>query len=373
MPGLPSQLLINLKKTLLESSAFNKHSTLAALFEDARIKPWKNDIPEADSKKERVDLFVSAFINRWSKSGPSVLVLFLQVLHDEALEEETYQQRLNDLAIEVAIAQRGELPPLALNNLWRASAAQTGQALPAHLGGYAPLPLQPESGAPAEALPPALPASAFAESLESLKNKAKADWLPVSFLEKGLQAARAVGRVEQGKDKVGTAFLVAPNLVLTNAHVAEAIRPLTQGGVSFTVGLQGEVQWRSFVELVAGSPVKELDFALLRLDSPASGAPLSISGRPAYRDQPANILQHPGGDSMQVALRRNQVVYVQPTRLYYVTDTEQGSSGSPVFDDDWRLIALHRAGIVDDKQRPVKNANQGVPMTAIQPLIRPYL
>jgi len=72
-------------------------------------------------------------------------------------------------------------------------------------------------------------------------------------------------------------------------------------------------------------------------------------------------------------LRYNLIVRVDPTRLYYVTDTEGGSSGSPVFNDDWCVIALHRAGMVDDAQRLVKNANQGVPLTAIEPLIRPYL
>jgi endonuclease G, mitochondrial len=79
------------------------------------------------------------------------------------------------------------------------------------------------------------------------------------------------------------------------------------------------------------------------------------------------------GGLMQVALRYNAIVHVDPTRLYYVADTEGGSSGSPVFNDDWRVIAPHRAGIVDDAQRPVKNANQGVPLMVIEPLIRPYL
>jgi hypothetical protein len=41
--------------------------------------------------------------------------------------------------------------------------------------------------------------------------------------------------------------------------------------------------------------------------------------------------------------------------------------------DDWRVTALHRAGIVDDAPRPVTHANRGVPLTAIAPLIRRYL
>jgi V8-like Glu-specific endopeptidase len=31
-------------------------------------------------------------------------------------------------------------------------------------------------------------------------------------------------------------------------------------------------------------------------------------------------------------------------RVQYLTDTEPGSSGSPVFDSQWRLVALHHSG-----------------------------
>jgi hypothetical protein len=376
MPGLPVSLLRKLKESLLDCGPFDNHLVLVSVFADDRIAPWKNQVPEADNKRTRVDLFVSEFLHRKNRAGQSVLMLFLQALHDQAVEEDACLQRLSDIAIEVAAAMGAELPPLARHNLWRASAVRTGETPSASLGGYTPSSVEPDLHAPVEHLPPGLSAHDFTERLESLKNKEKADWLPVNFLEKGWQAARAVGRVEHQGHKIGTAFLITPDVMLTSAHVIRDIPVLEQGGVRFNIGLQAEAQWRYFAEQLVHSPSAELDFVLVRLNAPIMGVlPVTLSTEAAYPAQPANIVQHPGevGGLMQVALRYNAIVHVDPSRLYYVTDTAGGSSGSPVFNDDWQVIALHRAGIVDDAQRPVKNANQGVPLLAIEPLIRPYL
>jgi hypothetical protein len=346
------------------------------VFVDDRIAPWESQVSDAGNPRQLVDRFVRDFLERKNRAGQSVLVLFLQALHDQAEEEDACLQRLSDIAIEVAAAIGAELPPLAGINLWRASVVRAGETPPDYLGGYTLPPVETDLHAQVEPLPPGLSAHVFAERLESLKNKEKADWLPVNFLEKGLQAARAVGRVEYQGHKIGTAFLLAPDLVLTNAHVMRDIPVLEQGGVRFHVGLQAEAQWRYFAEQMVSSSTAELDFALVRLKAPLIGPPpVALSTEAAYPAQPANILQHPGGVGglMQVALRYNAIVHVDPTRLYYVTDTEGGSSGSPVFNDDWQVIALHRAGIVDDTQRLVKNANQGVPLMAIEPLIRSYI
>jgi V8-like Glu-specific endopeptidase len=373
MAGLPSQLLQKLKLTLFDCGPFQDHSGLVSVFADDRIAPWKPDVPSANNARNRVDLFVGQFLDRRNRAGQSVLVLFLQALHDQTGTEDECSQRLNDLAVEVANALSSNLPPLARNNLWRASAIHLNEAMPTNVGGYIILPAESDATVQRQPLPPGLPASIFAERLESLKAKDKADWLPVSFLEKGLQSARSVGRVEHHGSKIGTAFLVAPDLVLTNAHVINAIPDLTEGGVRFNVGLQAKPEWRYFTKQIAYSSHKELDYALLQLNGPVSGVPLALSAETAYPGQPANILQYPQGASLQVALRSNEVVHVDPQRLYYVSDTEEGSSGSPVFDDDWRVIALHRAGVEDNAQRPIKYANQGVPITAIAPYIRPYV
>jgi V8-like Glu-specific endopeptidase len=50
------------------------------------------------------------------------------------------------------------------------------------------------------------------------------------------------------------------------------------------------------------------------------------------------------------------------TRVKYRTNTEPGSSGSPCFDADWNLVALHHLG---DPNFSKPEYNQGIPFMAI--------
>lgn len=80
----------------------------------------------------------------------------------------------------------------------------------------------------------------------------------------------------------------------------------------------------------------------------------------------ATIIQHPDGRQKHLAIRNNQItVYVQDgdladadraanNFLYYSTDTLPGSSGAPVFSDQWYLIALHRRGVPQTRTRAGK-------------------
>ncbi len=61
-----------------------------------------------------------------------------------------------------------------------------------------------------------------------------------------------------------------------------------------------------------------------------------------------NIIQHPRGRPKEVALQDNQVVKVDNVVVQYSCDTEPGSSGSPVFNNQWQLVALHHASVVAD-------------------------
>jgi len=56
-----------------------------------------------------------------------------------------------------------------------------------------------------------------------------------------------------------------------------------------------------------------------------------------------NIIQHPGGQPKQIAIRNNLAAALQAGDLAYYTDTKAGSSGSPVCNDGWQVLALHKA------------------------------
>lgn len=61
---------------------------------------------------------------------------------------------------------------------------------------------------------------------------------------------------------------------------------------------------------------------------------------------PVNIVQHPDGGPRQFGITNNRLLEIlEEGFLHYETDTDRGSSGSPVFNADWELIALHHSGI----------------------------
>jgi hypothetical protein len=196
-----------------------------------------------------------------------------------------------------------------------------------------------------------------------------------------IQAEWAVCRVEKPEGQpLGTAFLVAADLVLTNHHVAfDAVRTFRSHpeAVRFHFGFRepadGAPEAGTLCRLAAdwdvhSSPRETLDYAVLRLDLRAGeeavgdfkDAPrrgwLKLRKADVRASQGLFILQHPSGQTLKMA--NGGVKQVAGAWVDYEVDTEPGSSGSPVFNNRWELVALHsRAG--------TGQFNQGVAISAI--------
>lgn len=231
--------------------------------------------------------------------------------------------------------------------------------------------------------------SATGENLEKVLGRERfqgmAWWLT------GLERCRAVARIESRfSDAIGTGFLVdgkqlsphLPDLVLvTNGHVLPEDLPYDDACAVFH-GLVGEAEStrRSF-DIVnwwwyQPSKAPGLDVTILELDAyPAGVTPIPLSStmpRLEAQTRPrAYVIGHPSGwDTPQFSLQDNLLIDYDDRLVHYRSPTEPGSSGSPVFDASWRLIAVHHAGGLETPKLRGEGgtypANEGISVPAIK-------
>jgi endonuclease G len=187
-----------------------------------------------------------------------------------------------------------------------------------------------------------------------------ADFLPIHFLLEGAHRQRAVCRISQ-PEFVATGFLIAPSIVLTNNHVIATVSEATTSTLQFNYQdtFDGSPairdDWRLDPSRVFYTNVA-LDFTIVAVRPQKRGEATvtagSIWGTIPLPPGPLqfaigtqmNIIQHPAGRKKEVALHNNTIDKIFSNVIRYKTDSEEGSSGSPVFNNAWDLVALHHAG-----------------------------
>lgn len=191
------------------------------------------------------------------------------------------------------------------------------------------------------------------------------NFLPAQFLSEGADRARAVCRIST-RSSLGTGFLIARGILMTNNHVLETAAEAAESVAEFGFELGGEtvvvpIQPRRL--FMTDAP---LDFTIVACDDGPLGdiAPIPLLRNPATvtRSERVSVIQHPRGRRKEVALHDNKVSRILNKVVHYSTDTEPGSSGSPVFNNAWELVALHHAGF---NERGGRATNEGIRISAI--------
>lgn len=194
----------------------------------------------------------------------------------------------------------------------------------------------------------------------------------VNDIRKMLAVTPNIGCVKNDKDvRLGTGFLVPGSafgnyeglLFVTNAHVisdtlSQAIgRALAR--VVFEVETSNDMP-PCFVEeiLFTSEPGQlgnvtdapgKLDVTICRL----SRTPIEAKGLPVASAIPwpsprtkAFVVGHPQAGELQFSLQDSVLLDVCSSErlMHYRTPTDPGSSGSPVFNKEWEVVALHHAG-----------------------------
>ena len=191
----------------------------------------------------------------------------------------------------------------------------------------------------------------------------------INYLAKGARVAEAVARIaiKDGSGRTrgwGTGFLIAPGVLLTNNHVLPSAGHAMRSEAHFHFELD-------LLDRAIGPQVYALrPDQLFFTDEPLDFTVVAVAQRGENSDTPLDdfgflpligetgkvadgewltVIQHPNGERKQVCVRENKLLKRTGDVLWYSTDTLGGSSGSPVFNNDWYVVALHHSGIPETR------------------------
>lgn len=188
----------------------------------------------------------------------------------------------------------------------------------------------------------------------------------------------SVGRLESPPGKAfGTGVLVGKQILLTCDHVLKQIfgEEPTHAWIRF-----GYKQGKYGAE---SGELFELDLKhFICHDSQSDYALLRVLGEPDYPiaslspEIPANLhnirlIHHPLGEPVQVS-EAGQIIQIENKYLSHNITVNYGSSGAPIINQDWQVIALQRGTFSINHPLP-PGINEGIPLYSIWTNLKPFL
>jgi endonuclease G len=195
------------------------------------------------------------------------------------------------------------------------------------------------------------------------------------WLEKFARLRRAVCRFEPQPATVslqgfGSAFLVAPDVIMTNFHVAghlsDASATAAVARFDYELDLNGNEQPGHAIKLATPWRLASdatLDYVLVRLATRATDLPgpggaageyIRLIAHDFTQNEPIVILQHPMAAPLKLAFG-TVILPADGNGVTYSANTEPGSSGSPAMTTALKTVAIHHQGL-DKMNRGVRMA-----------------
>lgn len=176
------------------------------------------------------------------------------------------------------------------------------------------------------------------------------------------KVARIVVKRGSKTTSYATGFMVSERLMLTNWHVFNEKANVADSEAQFFYELDvfGREMSPTVFRLASDDffySYKDLDYCLVAV------APVDIDGKTELASigyhfldptlgklgtqevELMNIIHHPNGTPKQLSIRENRFSKIGDYTIEYETDTAPGSSGSPVFNDQFQVVALHHKSV----------------------------
>jgi hypothetical protein len=198
-----------------------------------------------------------------------------------------------------------------------------------------------------------------------------------------IAARSAVGRIESpAGTAIGTGVLVGSQLLLTCRHIFEH-RLLEEGlgqawiRFGYKVGKycveQGELFELDIKSIDDNAPIidHKLDYALVKINGMPKFRPVGLYDGIPTLSQPIRVIHHPRGEPVQIS-QIGQIVEVSQGFIQHNAEVDYGSSGAPIFDLHWRVVAIEKG--THSLSRPSSHdITEGVPIFCMWDHIKPYM
>lgn len=202
---------------------------------------------------------------------------------------------------------------------------------------------------------------------------------PIHWLRTGMMQSRRVGRIKLDS-AIGSAFYVdggdfdaqlkgIPLLITTHHNIGDNDEWKTA-----TVTFDGMIDDPAASPICGirrmfwSSPVDALDTAIMVLDNiPGYVDEFAVAPSSPKPNDLVYIFGYPLGGGMMFSQLDNSVLGEEDKEILYQAPTQPGSSGSPVFNDHWEVVAMHRSGM---RHGVLPAANRGIKMNLIVDAVR---